>query len=266
MRVSLFASACVMLAGALLSGCLKDPHLPPPGNPFCKITKVKGDLHFQKDVDSYRITYDKKGNPESIVRGIVGTSSPNYLFLYDQKGRLTDFYGVYLNPTAFDIWHRYSYDAKNRIILDSTYEFGEVGPGNVPIPSPGRPYLGVRNIATYSYDHLDRIVRSTDTYGHDTVFMTRLYTYNGAGNLTSVEERSDGGSTTISYTYDNKVNYHRLHPIWQFLDRDYSMNNPLPVAAYNTYGLPTSIILSGYRTGYFATTPFTFAEFEYSCK
>ncbi|WP_126246191.1 hypothetical protein [Chitinophaga rhizosphaerae] len=265
MRLSLIASACVLLAGYLLSGCHTDPHLH-PGKPYCKITKVKGDLNFSGPVDSFVITYNHKGNPVSMVRGFVGTGSPNYLFLYDQKGRMTDFYGVYENPSSFDVWHRYYYDARNRIILDSTYEFGEVGPGNKPLPSPGRPYLGVRNISTYTYDQFDRIVKSTDTYGRDTVFMTRRYKYNVAGNLISVEEQTGGASTTITDSYDNKINYHRLHPIWQFLDRDYSVNNPLPVAAYNAYGLPVSLMLSGHRYGSFATTPFTFADIEYSCK
>ncbi|WP_341835635.1 hypothetical protein WJU16_22675 [Chitinophaga pollutisoli] len=151
-------------------------------------------------------------------------------------------------------------------MLDTTYEFGEVGPDNTPQPSPGRPYLGVRNISTYAYDHFNRIIRSTDTYGRDTVFVTRLFKYNVAGNLVSVEEQSGGASTTINYSYDDKLNFHLLHPIWQFLDRDYSINNRFPVIAYNSYGLPVSIKIASHGYAYFATTPFTYADIEYSCK
>ncbi|WP_423737904.1 hypothetical protein [Chitinophaga caseinilytica] len=258
--------ACLLAAGLLFSGCRK--HAPfPDCEDECRITKVKGDLGSPMVLDSLMITYNSKGNPVSMVRSVVGTSAPNWLFRYDQKGRMTDFYGIYSHPTSFDTWHRYYYDTKNRIVLDSTYEFGEVSPDYKPIPSPGRPYLGVRNISTYQYDNHNRIIRSTDTYGRDTVFVVRQYRYNSAGNLAEiVEQWGSEAPNSITFSYDDKKNYHRLHVIWQFLDRDFSMNNSLPVTTYNRFGLPVSIQLSAHRHGYFATEFFTYAEFEYSCK
>jgi len=34
---------------------------------------------------------------------------------------------------------------------------------------------------------------------------------------------------------------HRTHPIWQFIDRDFSINNPFQAVAYNSHGLPVAI-------------------------
>jgi hypothetical protein len=271
------AAAYIMLsiAGLLLPGCQKAPGIP-SCTPTCQILEIKGNLGFEDGlIDSFFIDYNNKKNPVSLSRSFIGTSAPNYLFRYDQKGRITDFCGFYVAPVDFykdsidfDTWHRYHYDARNRIILDTTYEFGIVGPGFIPRQNPNRtiPDVSVRNISTYKYDNHDRIIKSTDTYGRDTVSVTRLFTYNQSGNLEKIEMQQDGTSTFILYgSYDNRINYHRTNIIWQFLDRDYSTNNMLPVDTYNGVGLPTSIQVASHAYRTFATEYFTHAVIKYSC-
>lgn len=258
--------ACTLALALLLHSCQKDGHAP-AGNPGCKVTQITGYLGISNLPDTFNFSYNEKGNPVSITRSVIGTSSPNYFFRYDNRGRLTDYYGVYTDHSVFDTWHRYYHDNKNRIVLDTTYAFGDISPDYRPIPAAGRTELDVRNISTYTYDHQNRIIRSTDTYGRPFVYMIRLYTYDAAGNLVKIEEQADGQSTFIMLNnYDQKVNYHRPHPIWQFLDRDFSQHNSLPVTTYNQHGLPANISLNSHQTGYFATEPFTAATFAYSCK
>ena len=57
-----------------------------------------------------------------------------------------------------------------------------------------------------------------------------IYQYDEEGNLIR---------TTQPNTYDNKINLRQLHLIWQFLARDYSLNNPVTAIHYNNFGLPT---------------------------
>ncbi|WP_298709330.1 hypothetical protein [Chitinophaga sp.] len=266
MKVTFILPACALALALVLHGCQKDPH-PPADNLECRITKISGILGISYLPDSFIFTYNGKGDPVSITRSVIGTSSPNYYFRYDQRGRLTDFYGVYNDHSVFDTWHRYHHDHKNRIVVDTTYAFGDISPDYRPIPAAGRTELDVRNISTYAYDHQNRIIRSTDTYGRPFVYMIRLYSYDAAGNLVKIEEQVDGYSNFITISgYDQQISYRRLHPIWQFLDRDFSQNNSLPVTTYNQHGLPAKISLNSHQTGVFATEPFTSAEFEYSCQ
>ncbi|SFE52428.1 hypothetical protein SAMN05518672_10790 [Chitinophaga sp. CF118] len=273
MNSILMAAAFIMLciAGLSLSGCQKNPGIP-PCSPVCQISEIKGNLENEGGyLDSLAIVYNNKNNPVSMTRNNVGNTWPNYFFLYDHKGRMTDFYGVYPNPlleNAFDTWHRFYYDSKNRVIIDTTYEFGIVGPGPKPIPRNNRPNLSVRNISTYTYDNQNRIIKTTYTQDRDTVFMIKLFSYNHSGNLVKIEEQFLGTSNIITFgAYDNKINYHRTNSIWQFLDQDYSMNNLLPIAAYNSYNLPTLLLDSepgDYRV--LAGLGFRHAKIEYSCE
>ena len=57
----------------------------------------------------------------------------------------------------------------------------------------------------------------------------------GVRTLNFPDQASDG------VVYDNKMNINRTNDIWQFLSRDYSVNNPFTAAAYNTARFPTTI-------------------------
>lgn len=263
---SLIAScALVCIASMLLQAC-NNHHDVFPGTPCCQIVQIRQGIF---DEDSLAIAYNIKGNPVSITRATVGTGRPNFLFLYDKKGRMTDFYGVYTSPNnGFDVWHRYRYDGKNRIIVDTTYEFGIVGPG-MPLPDDSHHgQLRVRNISTYKYDWKDRMIQSTDTYGRENDITTRIYTYNQEGNLAKVFTRTGIDTVSVFSRFDDKVNFRLTHPIWQFLDRNYSINNSVLTepSRYNNYGLPEVMYLGTMYYGNFATIPLNFVVVKYNCK
>ncbi|NLR65809.1 hypothetical protein HGH92_15960 [Chitinophaga varians] len=91
---------------------------------------------------------------------------------------------------------------------------------------------------------------TTDLTLHPPIFRTTVdYSYNSSGNAWKIqsilEEITSMGipsDTTVTYpTYDNKTNFHRLHPLWQFIDRNYSRNNSGSISSYNNAGLPTEL-------------------------
>ncbi|WP_341835636.1 hypothetical protein WJU16_22680 [Chitinophaga pollutisoli] len=261
-KILLFVAACMLIAAVHhLTGCNKY-HDVIPQDAGCQIVKMKGGLFLG---DSLVFSYDPKDRPVSITRGAVGTGSPNYRFLYDRKGRLTDFYSVYEPPNPyFENWHRYHYDNRNRIITDTSFSFGYIGPG-IPLPGPGQGKLYVGNVSTYKYDQVDRIIQATDYYGLAT-FVTSTYTYNRQGNIEKIVRQSEGSSTTETFTYDDKASLRLTNPVWQFLDRNYSVNNDMKVFSYNKYGLPVDVDFGGHGTGMFATIQIGATSITYDCR
>jgi hypothetical protein len=66
-------------------------------------------------------------------------------------------------------------------------------------------------------------------------------------------------TVVTSYSgYDDKVNLDRTNPIWQFLDRDYSMNNRFIAEKYNAAGLPAIITTEDAHSPFVAPVPFSF--------
>lgn len=248
-------SYLMLIAGLTISGCDKNPDVPHTAD--CQIVKLKGGLVTG---DSLVITYNHSGNPVRITRATSSTGYPDFVFKYDQKGRMTDYYGVYYSDNPyFEIWHRYYYDAKDRIILDTTYSFGYIGPG-MPVPGRGDTALRLADVFTYTYDSQDRI---TEARGK---FRTLFYTYNHKGNLVKVTTQSASGTQELQYTFDNKTGLRRTHKIWQFLDRDYSINNSIPVSSYNKYGLPLTADFSSNGNVTFAGINVLATTITYSCR
>lgn len=218
-------------------GCIK-PDTPIPHIPDCQIVKLRGEWYT--GLDSAVFSYNSKGNPTSMTRSWVGTGSPDYLFRYDKKNRLTDVIGVYSDANYFETWHHYVYDNKRNLpVADSVYTFGEVGNG--PLPLPG--YYSLR-YADLSYDSYGRIVKAVDVdvrpYPGQS---TSVYHYNAVGNLDAITTSYPSGEVLVTDidTYDNKVNLHRTNPVWQLIDRDYSVNNAFTAVSYSSNGLPTVI-------------------------
>ena len=58
--------------------------------------------------------------------------------------------------------------------------------------------------------------------------IVKTYQYDGQGNLIRQNPSN----------YDHKLNLQQLHPFWQFIARDYSLNNPIAAVHYNNFGLP----------------------------
>jgi hypothetical protein len=147
------------------------------------------------------------------------------LFRYDAHDRLTDYIGVYsAGNGGYEFWHHFVHDNKGRIVRDTTFTFGRMAGGN-----PVRGF--VERVTTYKYDTQNRIIEEDGLSPFSGNTYQYLYVYNSQGNL----ERDYGH-------YDDKINIHRTHPIWQFIDRDFSQNNFIPgfltAITYNAYGLP----------------------------
>jgi hypothetical protein len=248
MKALITPLCCMMLYACIFSiaGCKKYDNLPGCPTPDCQIVKLGGNI---PDFDSVVISYNGKGNPVAMVRTQASTGSPNYEFRYDKKQRVTDFIGVYENG-GFEFWHRYAYDQHNRVITDSIYKFGWFGPGPLP-----EQYA--EQYSSFTYDSHNRIVKAVDVFKvpAPTVW-TSFYHYNAAGNLDSVVTIfPDGRGSTIFTSYDNKINMHQLHPVWQLIDRDYSVNNHFTALSYNAQGLPT-VIPAKEAASNFASIPF----------
>ena len=61
----------------------------------------------------------------------------------------------------------------------------------------------------------------------EAISTTSLYEYDKRGNLVIADA-----------TYDKKTSIYRTHAIWMFLNRNYSLNNPVVATSYNANGLP----------------------------
>ncbi|MES1249256.1 MAG: hypothetical protein ABUL46_01155 [Chitinophaga rupis] len=204
--------------------------------------------------DTLVFTYDKSGNPISVIHQMdIGDNS---LFNYDKKGRLSEYINIFPSNTAGDYWHRYTYDGKkgDQIIADTA--FRDFTSSNGKLVS----YNDI-DLTTFQYDSYGRIIQSTEYVLGDTI--TRKYTYDGQGNLVHA-----GG------IYDHMVNIHLTNKNWMFIDRDYSLNNPVDKGSYtyNSTGLPISImtnsdsVMAGFQfivIGY----PFNISSdlIDYSC-
>lgn len=184
--------------------------------------------------DTLTISYNSYGDPISARRSFVGTGSPNWLFFYDSKHRLTDLVGLYgdtIEEQNVESWNRYFYDNADRVILDSNYFYPWVDNGN-----PWRGFFGNIGTTYFSYDSYGRISQ-TKYYDEDLGPQITSYSYNADGNLNG-------------YTYDNKTNFRRLNKVWLFLGRDYSVNNrAVGTFTYNPAGLPTSIAATSDQGG-----------------
>lgn len=227
---------CALLASTffLSSGCKKlldyiGEHPGQGGSNYCAIREFAYRGPYYNTWDTLKFSYNAAGNPVTIMRNQTGTSRLNYFFQYDKKNRLTNLIGGYGNtPTSgLEIWNRYFYDASNRIVLDSVYFFPELVNGQ---PTAGE--YGSAYIVKYEYDGKDRVTKASYEEGQPITYV-ETYSYDASGNKT-------GNS------YDNKVNFHQTNKIWMFLDREYSVNNPVTSASYtyNSTGLPVTISVS----------------------
>jgi hypothetical protein len=178
-----------------------------------------------------KFSYDNNNNPTSIIFNKTTTGRPNYIFKYDEKGRLINFYGVYPTFRGFDFYAKYIYDG-DQIVSDSVYISGS---------DTSDLKKNTRNlfVGTYEYDSKLRIIKYTyDIYFPMNPSATPIhqeinFSYNADGNLVNPP-----------YTYDNKVNFLSTNSIFQFINRDYSANNAIPATAYNNYGLPLTFDFS----------------------
>jgi hypothetical protein len=178
------------------------------------------------DTLTYLFTYNRLGDPVSVINDHVGTGNGNYFFTYDKYNRLREFtslYGIGGN-SGYESWRKYGYNTQGQIVRDTTYIFGATSNG-APAPSPYYYYND------YTYDTQNRISSvTTASYSHDVLSYIdiRAYAYDAKGNLVN----------TLPLVYDDKLNLYRTNRLWMFLTRNYSVNNPFTATQYNAFGLP----------------------------
>jgi hypothetical protein len=248
----------------LFAGCNKPDQDYPQ---LCQILQLTN--HSRYDFDDYTATfeYDSKGTPLRITRATTATGATNYLFRHDSHNRVSDVIGSYREGAYgdyFEFWHRLKYDAKNRVIQDSSFYTGIID--NNPAQVPGVSLLVL--VYTFQYDAQNRMIKYNER--QELGYQDRYFYYNKKGNLDStVTKRDDGYQYTNEFgNYDDKVNIHRTNPLWQYLDRNYSSNNSLNTITSNKYGLPTTIGATSIKdnTPYFLTFSVDNLDIQYSCK
>ena len=174
--------------------------------------------------------YDEFENPRFISTPFVATGSPFYTFKYDNFHRMREHAEEHANGT-YNRLHRYGINNDGRIGVDTTYALG----GYNAMGQPDNYFS--RTISTLTYDAQGRIIHSSNITTPGPTFppappvsSANSYTYDSNGNL-----------EVPGATYDNKMNINRTNDIWQFLARDYSVNNRLTTTEYNATGFPVRI-------------------------
>lgn len=223
----------------------------PPAVTNTQIARYYGDVFSDSIRLMGTINYDKRGNPVSIIKESNSTGNADCFFHYDKKGRLSDYIEAYSNPTYFEIWHFYTYDNQDRVVVDSIFSLGEV--------INGRPanYYG-QLIASLKYDLYDRIINYAVREINGNMVWTESYVYDLRGNR--------NGNTV---QYDNFFNPRLLHKVWQLIDRDYSINNALTDIVsiqYNEKRFPTYMETTSYSHLFLQQIAGFKLKIEYSSK
>jgi len=185
----------------------------------CKLRSIIQDVGDQNQAALF--SYNKAGNPYSVLYANNGTGNPNHYFIYDSKNRLREYDKRY---ATFNVeQHKYGYNASNQIVTDSMVS-REAG-------------VHYESVSTIEYDAMGRIIKETivNTF-NDSAPLDRTrrptYTYDSRGNLAVALWKSS--------SYDYKINPLRQNTVFQFIHRNYSMNNAAVQAKYNSRGLPLS--------------------------
>ena len=257
-------AVCSAATMFLLSSCQKDladlkkneiKNTPLPGQTtYCRVESI-----WQKATTGpgaqpdrfYLVKYDEFENPIYITNSKISTAYPFHVFKYDSWHRLREYRGEYGNG-AFEFWHRYGYDNQGRIGVDTVYIFGLLGEN---------PTLwNERRITTIEYDDQNRVSHTHRVSSLSQVGVSDQYfNYDANGNLIY--------PAWANVVYDDKVNMNRTNDIWQFLSKDYSMNNPFVAEEYNAQGLPTKTDFTPGAVGNWLQREFNIynAEISYSC-
>jgi hypothetical protein len=220
-----------------------------PDQRYCNIDSIK----ITGTNDYYKFNYDAQGDPVSIIGNSFATGDPNKFFFYDGSKKLIRYVGVYANAygngVTFENFTKYVYGANNRVIRDTTYNFGDIVAGQ-----PTNYYSWT--VSYYSYDTLNRISQVVFTWeGVPGSGWTTNYNYDSNGNLIK-----------SGVTYDNRNNIHNTNNWWRLISRDYSKNNPYTAASYTGYWLPRNIFSDGITNNrYFLNIELPQATIRYIC-
>jgi hypothetical protein len=228
--VVMLASAGFLIAGCTKTDVTRSSSLSAEvsGNLSVDLSKCKIRRIYQNDFNGYitaLFTYNKAGNPYSVIYSDGGTGVDDHHFYYDAKNRLIRYELDWIGYTTED--HYYFYNTANQIIKDSMRDFNCCG------------VLDAVNVSAIEYDNIGRVVKETIVNKYRSEGQPLLpvhrptYTYDSRGNLAVAGWKSS--------SYDYKINPLRQNPIFQFIHRNYSMNNAAVQPKYNSIGLPLSM-------------------------
>jgi hypothetical protein len=205
----------------------------------CKLRRIYHDLVVYDFISSATMkvyglfSYNAAGNPYTLLyrdlQGAQNVAFPSYHFFYDNQQRLREMRLSYYEGTRVAEIHRYGYNSSNAIVVDTTIIPDDAGNDDI-------------TVSTLTYDSLGRVVKENirniqTSYGPLRSTRNPTYTYDSRGNIAVSGWRSSW--------YDTKVSFLRTHPLFMFLTRNYSRNNPWNLNSqgqkYNSRGLPLSI-------------------------
>jgi len=189
--------------------------------------------------DTLSFTYNSHGDPVRGLRTRLDDGQDNWHFTYDEFGRISTAFALFRDTVNSDgtvngfgdFYHKFVYDGWNRIVIDTFFGGPVVDHNELKI------FHAATTLSKVGYDDKGRVIADTVySFNSDRTpgsFQQIInYTYDPNGNRVF----------DLNTAYDNKVNPNRTHPFWAFINRDYSLNNMQPAAAYNSYGLPTKSV------------------------
>lgn len=188
----------------------------------CKLRRVFSEYGGGGQVNGL-LTYNSKGNPTKLVWDVNATGNPDHYFFYDNQNRLSEWRQTYDNGNTVAERHRYVYNASGVAVRDTVMHIeGDT----------------ITFVYTFTYDAQGRIIKENikNIWNAGAPLQPQKnpsYTYDARGNLAVAGWKSS--------TYDNKVNALRSHPVFQFIFKNWSVNNAAAQAKYNSKGLPLSL-------------------------
>jgi len=238
-------SAAVCLLLLLFSSCRKNSGpIPHPGDTdsLCQVIQLRVLSVFGPD--RYAISYNTNGNPVSMlvdsVDANVKLGNLDHYYRYDNTDRLSDQVVANISSAVANASHKYVYVSPT-LIEDTLLYFNQDDPSSLPsvyAPTPTSAAAKYYILYSYGLDARGRVVTATSASSNLTQSSKTLtWTYDANGNR---------NLTDRSLTYDNKLNPYLTNKVWQFLNLDYSVNNPVRTDSsynnvYNEFGLPVDL-------------------------
>lgn len=217
MRKSFFFSGLVLvlLSISIVYSCRRVDHV--ILKRLCRIEMMNAYTFRQDPVPRY-FTYNQSGNPVRVsFDDSPGTGTPFYDFFYNDKQQLIQF-------NEFSD-HFYTYDDRGLVIVDTTHSY-----------YTGEDFWYEEK---FFYDDENRIIKTIFKIYQAPTELPDI----GVEHVTEYVYDSRGNLVRPGVSYDNKTNPRRTNKIWMFVDKDYSVNNPIPgPTAYNELGLPLNNI------------------------
>lgn len=188
-----------------------------------RIKTIAGWSSYDSTIATF--SYNASGNPDSIIF----SASPYYgrynmHFRYDSLNRITDYYTVYSGSLFYE-WYRYQYDSSGRPTHDTLYRYGVITAGGPASPT-------YKLLVNNAYDSLHRVTSTTTTMLPAGTPVVEPYPYNANGNLVR---------SYLPNVFDTATSLVSIHPVWQLVAKDYSINNQFVAEEYNDAGLPVRV-------------------------